>query len=232
MCDKIIITKEVEYYGKMISVDELKPSSLKKIIVKCPVCLNERESYYGMINRTGHTICLQCKRKEQRRILEIGDEYGELTVLTHSSPGKSICLCSCGKMTEKANYSLESGETMSCGHLRRNNKFKEILRGKHHPNWKGGISSKRERDMQTAKYKKWRESMYAKDNYTCQKCGQVGYKLNAHHIESYSDNPSLRYDVENGITMCEECHKDFHYIYGHYGFDKYDMKEYFKEENI
>ena len=61
-----------------------------------------------------------------------------------------------------------------------------------------------------ANYCDWREDVYERDDYTCQKCGQKGGELNAHHIKSYSDYPDLRLDKDNGITLCVKCHKNKH----------------------
>jgi hypothetical protein len=47
----------------------------------------------------------------------------------------------------------------------------------------------------------------------CTKCGSV-YDLHAHHIEQFKDNESLRYDVNNGITLCGQCHREWHKING------------------
>jgi len=49
--------------------------------------------------------------------------------------------------------------------------------------------------------------VFERDEHTCQDCGQRGGKLNAHHIKSYIDHVELRLDVDNGITLCCDCHK-------------------------
>lgn len=63
-------------------------------------------------------------------------------------------------------------------------------------------------------YKSWRISVLERDKYTCRCCEEVGGKLIAHHIFSYKENPDLRVDISNGITLCEKDHLEFHKIYG------------------
>jgi hypothetical protein len=53
----------------------------------------------------------------------------------------------------------------------------------------------------------WRKEVYKRDNFTCQHCGQIGGKLNAHHIKDAKHYPELILILENGITLCYECHK-------------------------
>lgn len=59
-------------------------------------------------------------------------------------------------------------------------------------------------------YSLWRLAVYERDHYTCQNCGKVGGKLNAHHIKPFKRFPEFRFDVNNGITLCFECHKLAH----------------------
>lgn len=64
----------------------------------------------------------------------------------------------------------------------------------------------------TYEYKKWRMAVFQRDNWTCQTCGirsKAGEPiyLQAHHIKGWAQYPELRFKVENGITLCEECHK-------------------------
>ena len=59
-------------------------------------------------------------------------------------------------------------------------------------------------------YKEWRKTVFERDNYTCQMCGKRGVKINAHHKNAYAYYPDLRYDIDNGITLCVPCHKAIH----------------------
>jgi hypothetical protein len=85
--------------------------------------------------------------------------------------------------------------------------------GKKHPNWKGK-SSETLRIRYRIEYRLWRESVFARDNWTCQKCKEKGGILRAHHIQNFYKWKELRFAIDNGITLCEKCHRLFHHIYG------------------
>ena len=65
------------------------------------------------------------------------------------------------------------------------------------------------RNFDDPAYKKWRKDVYARDGYKCQlglpNCKR-DKRLQAHHIKTWSKYPSLRLEVNNGITLCSECH--------------------------
>ena len=52
--------------------------------------------------------------------------------------------------------------------------------------------------------------LFRRDEYTCQECGQVGGKLNSHHIKSWIHFLESRYDINNGETLCLSCHYEAH----------------------
>lgn len=66
------------------------------------------------------------------------------------------------------------------------------------------------RHFDDPKYVAWRQAVYQRDGFKCQmpncRCGGKGY-LNAHHIIRWADAPKLRYDVNNGITLCYHAHE-------------------------
>lgn len=80
--------------------------------------------------------------------------------------------------------------------------------GKNHQNWKGGKTKELKAIRNSKSYLEWREAVFIRDDYTCQKCFIRGCYLHAHHIKQAAFYPELMLDVNNGITLCEGCHKD------------------------
>lgn len=60
----------------------------------------------------------------------------------------------------------------------------------------------------------WANEVKKRDHYVCDVCGRKGGGMNSHHLNSWADNPSQRYDVSNGITLCCDHHKGFHKLFG------------------
>lgn len=65
----------------------------------------------------------------------------------------------------------------------------------------------------------FRNATYKRDGYKCRGCGfssdvnQAEQDLDAHHITDRTEMPNGGYVKENGISLCEECHKkaeEFH----------------------
>lgn len=93
-------------------------------------------------------------------------------------------------------------------------KFMFHTKPENHPRWLGGKSQENQIGRANNEYCEWRINVFKRDHFICQKCLSSGKKLNAHHIDNWSDNQDKRYLIENGITLCKECHRKIHKIYG------------------
>lgn len=88
--------------------------------------------------------------------------------------------------------------------------FSELNRktkGANHWNWRGGINPVNDTIRKSKRYKVWRKSVFERDDYTCQNCFVRGGKLNADHIKPFAFFEELRFDVNNGRTLCMSCHQ-------------------------
>ena len=81
-------------------------------------------------------------------------------------------------------------------------------------NWKGGTTKENKKIRLSIEFRLWRESVFARDNWTCQKCNIKGKELHPHHILNFSSWVELRFAIDNGITLCKGCHREFHKKYG------------------
>jgi hypothetical protein len=82
------------------------------------------------------------------------------------------------------------------------------LSGEKHPQWKGGITPVSMSVRNSEKYARWRKEVFERDGYKCVVCGDDrGGNLNAHHVKTFSKYPNERFNVSNGVTVCEDCHK-------------------------
>ncbi len=91
---------------------------------------------------------------------------------------------------------------------------RELKTGVNNPQWKGGVTTKNEFWRKSNEYKEWRRLVFERDGFICQKTKENSHSLHPHHIQNFATNEELRFDVSNGITLCEKAHREFHKIYG------------------
>ena len=89
------------------------------------------------------------------------------------------------------------------------------LTGENSPSWKNGITPESELIRKRRDYTNWRKKVFRRDRYTCQIClDDRGGNLEAHHLNGFDTFIDQRFDIDNGITLCENCHHVFHSCYG------------------
>lgn len=88
--------------------------------------------------------------------------------------------------------------------------------GKNNVMWKGGKVAGIRKLKNSFEWKEWRKSVFERDNYTCQLCNARSGNgkevfLHPHHIVAKSKNVEKIFDVCNGITLCNKCHRKTYY---------------------
>ncbi len=85
--------------------------------------------------------------------------------------------------------------------------MKERMTGAKNPLWKGGITPINTAIRMSAEYKLWRIAVFTRDNFMCIWCGIKDRTIQADHIKPFAYFPELRFAIDNGRTLCKECHK-------------------------
>ncbi|ANS49302.1 hypothetical protein BT246_39560 [Bacillus thuringiensis] len=165
--------------------------------------------------------CRECKGKrisdKTRHSYEYIKEFFESNgckLLTKDYKGnkqKVKYVCTCGSEAYITFAKFQAGQRCVNCKFRR---IGEKLRGSNSPLWNPNKTmEERIMDRHYPDYRAWRSAVFKRDGYTCQFCGEVGGTLNAHHIMAYAEFHDLRTDINNGITLCEECHKCYHKMF-------------------
>lgn len=89
----------------------------------------------------------------------------------------------------------------------RRGKKNPMLSGSRHWNWQGGKVGEAEKVRKSLEYKAWVKTCLSRDNYTCSFCGKRGGDMHVDHIKPFSKYPDLRLELNNGRTLCVDCHR-------------------------
>jgi 5-methylcytosine-specific restriction endonuclease McrA len=74
--------------------------------------------------------------------------------------------------------------------------------------YKKSITPKSSKNKRGFNQVAWASMVKLRDG-KCTQCASV-YDLHAHHIIPFKNNEDLRYDVNNGVTLCGQCHRQWH----------------------
>lgn len=225
----------------LVKVEHLKSTSRERVLVKCDYCFEEVEKEYQEYTKQRKIIkkdaCKNCSSLKQSEVMlekygvdnisktdlfkdtyktimneKYGvDNYFELLDNTGENnrlykPTFIICE-NCGKQIHRKESQIN--KLNFCCIKCKKNYYDENAK-----------ESKNKRIRKSKEYYLWRDEVLSRDKNTCQCCGNKNKrKLRVHHIENFNENINKRFDVSNGITLCEDCHSikkygSFHNIYG------------------
>lgn len=178
----------------------------KKHIVKCAYCGKEKQIYpYELKDRVLHFCNQSCKQKHKQ---------SKNLYKANPKPFKKGF-----KPWNKNKKNCFNEKTI----LKISNSKKGKLVGKDNPSYKHGLCKTNLHWLirKNGQYKNWVKSIFKRDDYVCRKCEKKGGSLTAHHLKGFSyllhfykiknleDAIKCQelWNINNGITLCLECHK-------------------------
>jgi len=189
------------------------------------------ESLKGNKRALGHKVSKEIRKKlsEVNKGHKVSKETRRKIGKAHE--GKKVSKITREKLSKSNKGKKRSEETKrKLSEAHKGKKFSKETRskmsGSNSYRWKGGITPENTKIRRSIEYRLWRESVFARDNWTCQKTGVKGGDLGCHHIKNFSDHPELRFAIDNGITLSKAAHKGFHSIYGTKNNTRDQLEEY------
>lgn len=148
-----------------------------------------------------------------------GHQSSSLIVAVNDIPRYSFTNVECECDNCRKKYILHYSD-----YLRRNHNGKiycqnccqKVLHsGENNNKWNPNLTDEdRELRRNIPGYTEFTRKVIQRDNYMCQCCGSVGVNLEVHHLNGYNWDKEKRFDFSNVITLCANCHKNFHDRYG------------------
>lgn len=157
--------------------------------------------------------------KSGRSLKSLGEQYGvnAMTIRTKiiSHGAKTRTCAEANKITYYKHNTIAIArqkiqEMCKTGEFQRNRSA--MLQGIPIKEWKGFTTPENKRLVASPEYRQWQKAVFSRDNNTCQLCGTMYCPIAAHHIYMKAKYPDKVLDIDNGITLCEECH---HKTIGH-----------------
>lgn len=211
-------------YLTIIELDTTPRKTTRKYWI-CQCKCGNIKSIPGTRLRNGEITSCGCKKHEFKDVT--GQRFGRLIALERvkiDNKWKWKCQCDCGNITYVELGAL-GRTTNSCGCLHDESaaerghsetNYFQTHKGKLHPRYNCNLTDDQREKQRISEdgYDEWRKNVKEKANYTCDCCGKRGGNLHSHHLYSYSKHKELRTDINNGVCLCEKCHRQFHKEFG------------------
>ncbi len=195
---------------------------MPKVDLQCKKCGKSFKKWKCRIKENGNYCSKECYqkdivnilgKKEERKCLNCGKGFE-----IQPARKKKHCSISCRQKykwqdTEYRKHMSEvhkGQESPMSGKKHKPESIEKMrISSKGQTAWNKGLgkATEHQRHIKSIEHKEWREAIFKRDDYTCQMCRQRGGKLNADHIKPYSIYKDLRYELSNGRTLCEDCHR-------------------------
>lgn len=146
----------------------------------------------------------------KKSYITINNEIGYVlflneSVISYENTGMGVGYLSDLKRDENGIVTLES--------------YCELPYSYYHPKLKRKVCES-QIDRTSKEAKDWTNAIKERDKYVCQCCGSTERKgMASHHIKNWALYKELRYELSNGMCLCENCHNpylegSFHNVYG------------------
>lgn len=167
----------------------------------CPQCISEDKRNRLLLT---HDIFMQRLQDKHIDVVPLEEYKGNTT--------KILFRCSCGdEWYTTPERVLLGNHCKKCGYkhmLGENNYF-------YNPNLSDEDRMNTDRRFRNPLYKKFIKACFERDNYTCQITDKKSTgDIVVHHINGYNWDVENRVNINNGITLNEDIHKEFHMLYG------------------
>ncbi len=184
------------------------------------ICSCGKQSQISFYNFKRGQRCYECRNKKIGEGFRLSAEYVKqyfedqsckLLSEYHTANQKLDYICSCGNKSKITFAKFKAGQRCKdCGLIK--------VIGENNHNWKANLTSedrerRRHRELIPG-YSTWKKQVKKRDNFTCKCCHKPDGALEVHHYYPYSKYPEYRTLIENGITLCEDCHGEYHHRFG------------------
>ena len=146
-----------------------------------------------------------------------------------------VCKCDCGNYTEATARGLNGGRITSCGckRIEHITKLGKSHQGKNNPLYNHTLTDEERAttlfQRTSAQYKDIRNKTLKRDNFECVVCSS-NERVVAHHLDGFDKHKDKRFELDNLVTLCGDCHKEFHHAFGYGGNTREQFENYFKSK--